>query len=62
MFILDTDCFSLLDFPNGVPSQRLRARLETIPADDVVTTIVTYEEQTRGWFALLARREPSPRR
>jgi tRNA(fMet)-specific endonuclease VapC len=55
MFVLDTDCFSLLDFPSGIPTQRLRARLATVPVEDVVTTIITYEEQTRGWFALLAK-------
>jgi tRNA(fMet)-specific endonuclease VapC len=33
----------------------LRARLVTLPAAEVVTTIISYEEQMRGWMAYLAQ-------
>jgi tRNA(fMet)-specific endonuclease VapC len=35
--------------------QNLLRRLNAFPPDDVFTTIVTYEEQTRGWMAYAAR-------
>jgi tRNA(fMet)-specific endonuclease VapC len=33
----------------------LRARLAHLPPSEVVTTIISYEEQMRGWMAYLAR-------
>jgi tRNA(fMet)-specific endonuclease VapC len=55
MYILDTDVLSLLEEPKGDAARRLQYRLASLPDDDVATTIISYEEQTRGWFALLAR-------
>jgi tRNA(fMet)-specific endonuclease VapC len=55
MIVLDTDHLSVLersDQPGSVP---LRARLAHVPPAEVVTTIITYEEQMRGWMAYLAR-------
>jgi tRNA(fMet)-specific endonuclease VapC len=55
MVVLDTDHLSVLergDQPRGVA---LRARLAPLPAAEVVTTIINYEEQMRGWLAYLAR-------
>lgn len=54
MLILDTDHMSLLQ-RGGTEGKRLRSRLLSVPLDDVATTVVTYEEQTRGWLARLAR-------
>jgi len=54
MYVLDTDLLSLLEYPEGRHAQRLQSRLDQA-TEDVVTTIVTYEEQTRGWFALMAK-------
>jgi hypothetical protein len=48
MYVLDTDCLSLLEQPSGQAAQRLKTRLDSAPEDEVVTTIVSYEEQTRG--------------
>ncbi|MGH9833546.1 MAG: hypothetical protein ACREBD_07080 [Blastocatellia bacterium] len=55
MFILDTDHFSLLEWGSGVVGQRLRERIRALPEGEVVTTIITFEEQTRGWLAFQAR-------
>ena len=54
MFLLDTDHMTMLE-RDGAEAKRLRARLALIPLDDVATTIVSYEEQTQGWLALLAQ-------
>lgn len=54
MLILDTDHMSLLQ-RGGAEGRRIRSRLLAIPLDDVATTVITYEEQTRGWLARLAR-------
>ena len=54
MVILDTDHMSLLQ-RGGSEGERIRLRLRALPPDDVATTIVSYEEQTRGWLARLAR-------
>jgi tRNA(fMet)-specific endonuclease VapC len=55
MFVLDTDHFSLMEWSAGPARQNLLQRLSTVPPDEVFTTIVTYEEQTRGWMAYAAR-------
>jgi tRNA(fMet)-specific endonuclease VapC len=55
MFILDTDHLTILEQPGGPARQRLVARLAKHPPEEVATTVITYEEQTRGWFSYLAR-------
>jgi tRNA(fMet)-specific endonuclease VapC len=55
MLILDTDHVSLMHWGEGEDAQRFRARLKQAPAEELVTTIVSYEEQTRGWLAYMAR-------
>ena len=54
MLVLDTDHLSLLEW-GGPDSVALRERLADAAPDDVVTTIISYEEQMRGWMAYLAR-------
>ena len=54
MVLLDTDHMSLLQ-RGGAEGRRIRLRLRALPPDDVATTIVSYEEQMRGWLARLAR-------
>src|SRR4051794_28942525 len=52
MIILDTDTFTLLELPDSAEYVRLRARIAQLdPAEPVVTTVVTYEEQSRGQLA-----------
>lgn len=53
MFVLDTDHMSLLEW-GGRGSAELRERLADVPAEEVVTTIISYEEQVRGWMAYIA--------
>jgi tRNA(fMet)-specific endonuclease VapC len=55
MLILDTDHISLLEWEHGAEYERLRTRLEEGKYADVAATIVSYEEQTRGWLAYMAR-------
>ncbi len=53
MYLFDTDHRSLIEY-GGTEYERIRARLRTVPPDDVATTIISYEEQTRGWLARIA--------
>ena len=52
IYILDTDKFTLCELPDSPEYSRLHARVLELNEDDrVVTSIITYEEQTRGWLA-----------
>lgn len=55
MFFLDTDHMTSLEWGSGAVGQRLHARIRALPEGEVVTTIITFEEQTRGWLAFRAR-------
>jgi tRNA(fMet)-specific endonuclease VapC len=56
MIILDTDAVTFLERGASGVSKRLRERLTALSAEhEIVTTVVTYEEQTRGWFTIFAR-------
>jgi tRNA(fMet)-specific endonuclease VapC len=54
MIVLDTDHMSVLEW-GGPNSFVLRERLADVPSHRVATSIVSYEEQVRGWMAYLAR-------
>lgn len=54
MVVLDTDLLSLLE-RDEPPAEELRRRLARIGRGEVVTTVVNFEEQMRGWLALVAR-------
>ncbi len=54
MVILDTDHMSLFERASD-EARRLAARLAPLAASDKATTIVTYEDQMRGWLAYLAK-------
>jgi tRNA(fMet)-specific endonuclease VapC len=54
MLVLDTDHVSLLQWGAGDQAEHLRSRLQATN-EDVAVTIVSYEEQTRGWLAYVAR-------
>lgn len=53
MIILDTDCLSLLERQTGTDYLRLQSRLDEFPDTEITTTIITFEEQMRGWLAYL---------
>jgi tRNA(fMet)-specific endonuclease VapC len=55
MFVLDTDHLSFLDRPDSTEAQRIRRRMVQGSAQGIVTTIVSYEEHTRGWLAYVAK-------
>ncbi len=54
MYLMDSDHMSLIDL-GGVEGARIKERLRAVPPDDVATTIISYEEQTRGWLARIAQ-------
>jgi tRNA(fMet)-specific endonuclease VapC len=54
MYLLDTDHISLLD-RGTEEGQRIRERLEQVLPEDVAASIVSYEEQMRGWLAYTAQ-------
>jgi len=55
MFVLDTDHMSALEWGSGAAGQRLIARLNKLTIGEAATTIITYEEQMRGWLSVLAQ-------
>ncbi len=54
MIVLDTDHLSLLGREQGLLGHRLRSRLVAAGFTKLTTTIITFEEQSRGWLAHLA--------
>lgn len=55
MVILDTDVLTLLGRTPVGGTSRLRSRLAALPEGQIVTTVISYEEQTRGWLARIAK-------
>ena len=53
--LLDTDHMSVLEWGDDESSSVLRTRLATSDDLNIATTIVSYEEQIRGWMAVLAK-------
>ena len=55
MNVLDTDHLSLLERADSPERQRLQARLDASGEAPPTATIISYEEQVRGWLSYLAR-------
>ncbi len=56
MILLDTDHLTLLKYPNNERGVRLNAKMRTQPPDEVVAvSIISVEEQMRGWLAAIAK-------
>jgi len=53
VYILDTNPISVIE-RRGPNSERLLARLGNVDASTVYVTVVSYEEQIRGWTAAIA--------
>lgn len=54
ILILDTDTLTVLQRQTEPYYSRLRARLAAFPQEDVRTTVVSFEEQVRGWLSAIA--------
>ena len=62
MILLDTDHVSLLKYPESERGARLERKLGALPRGEVVaTSIVSIEEQMRGWLAAIAKERESRR-
>ncbi len=55
MVILDTDHMSVLERREQPAVSHLLSRLTEWPPSEVMTTVINYEEQMRGWMASIAR-------
>jgi tRNA(fMet)-specific endonuclease VapC len=55
MIILDTDHISVLQHEDSPKAVALLDKLKPFPSDDVATTVVTLEEQSRSWLGLIRR-------
>jgi tRNA(fMet)-specific endonuclease VapC len=55
MIILDTDCLSMLERQTGTDYLVLQSKLDEFPIEEITTTIITFEEQMRGWTAYIAK-------
>lgn len=54
MYLLDTDHSSILQ-RGGEVAQRLLTRLANARKSEIAATLVSYEEQTRGWLSYIAK-------
>jgi len=54
MYLFDTDHITALD-RGGEEGERLRTRLAHIPPEEAAVSVVSYEEQMRGWLAYIAQ-------
>jgi len=52
MYLLDTDHISLID-RGGQEAQAIRSRLGAVEGEAIFASIVSYEEQMRGWLSLI---------
>ncbi len=55
MIILDTDCLSILERESGEEFLVLRRNLSRFNVEDIATTIISFDEQMRGWMSVVAR-------
>jgi tRNA(fMet)-specific endonuclease VapC len=55
VLILDTDMLTIVQQRTGTEYLRLVSRIAKAPPQPVYVTIVSFEEQTRGWLAYSAR-------
>ena len=55
MILLDTDHVNVLKYPEHPRFARLTTQLNTSADQDIATTVITLEEQMRGWLAWMNR-------
>ena len=61
MILLETDHASILKYRDTERCRRLIARLATVVDEVIGTTIITVEEQMRGWLAAVAKEKQARR-
>ena len=54
MYVLDTDHMSILE-RGGTPALTLTLKVSAIADAELATTIISYEEQCKGWLAKTAK-------
>ena len=54
MYLLDTDHLTTLQ-RGGESAQRLLTKLAIVSTREIATTVVSYEEQLRGWLSYIAK-------
>lgn len=55
MIVLDTDHLSILQFPESPQFERLWSQIQKSVDREITTTVVSLEEQMRGWLAAINR-------
>ncbi len=55
MIVLDSDHMSVLERREQPAVEHLLTRLAELSPSKVMTTVISYEEQMRGWMAYIAR-------
>jgi tRNA(fMet)-specific endonuclease VapC len=55
MVVLDTDVLSIAQLATGEAFARMHTRLQALPAQQVRVTVISFEEQMRGWLTFVAR-------
>lgn len=62
MILIDTDRVTYLKYPESERGRRFLNRLAALPPSEAVgVTIVTVEERTRGWLAVIAKEKKALR-
>jgi tRNA(fMet)-specific endonuclease VapC len=61
VILLDTDHVNVLKYPDRLQFINFTTRLNISADQDVATTIITIEEQLRGWLAVINHAEDVPR-
>jgi tRNA(fMet)-specific endonuclease VapC len=61
VIVLDTDMLTLVQRRTGLEYKRLTARLDHSPDQDVRVTIISFEEQMRGWLAWIVKARTTAR-
>jgi tRNA(fMet)-specific endonuclease VapC len=56
VLVLDSDILSIIQRASGAEYDRLAAKLDAAD-DDVYVTVISLEEQMRGWLAYIAREQ-----
>lgn len=61
MIVFDTDILTLIQLKRGEEYDHIRRRLLEFRNETMATTIITFEEQMRGWLSHIASAKSSER-